>query len=78
MDTAAVKGRALLTRHNAKNTLQSLDDRIISMAGELTCIDPQTLGHPSAEAFVKAVQERATAVAELKIAESLCRKYGLL
>ena len=78
MTIAEVKGRALLRLHDAKKTLKSLDERITSMAGELTYINPHTLGHPSAEAFAQAIKERAAAVTELNNAESLCRRHGLL
>ena len=78
MTIAEVKGRALLRLHDAKKTLKSLDERITSMAGDLTYINPHTLGHPSAEAFAQAIKGRATAVTELNNAESLCRRHGLL
>ena len=78
MPIAEVKGRALLRLHDAKKTLKSLDERITSIAGDLTYINPHTLGHPSAEAFAQAIKGRATAVTELNNAESLCRRHGLL
>ena len=78
MTIAEVKGRALLRLHDAKKTLKSLDERITSMAGDLTYSNPHTLGHPSAEAFAQAIKGRATAVTELNNAESLCRRHGLL
>ena len=61
-----------------KMRVKSLDERITSMAGDLTYINPHTLGHPSAEAFAQAIKGRATAVTELNNAESLCRRHGLL
>ena len=78
MTIAEVKGRALLRLHDAKKTLKSLNERITSMAGDLTYINPHTLGHPSAEAFAQAIKGRATAVTELNNAESLCRRHGPL